>query len=310
MAGKTTLDVLRRRVREAPHVNTVLGDPTLFNKNQEAVTRNRTFHFYGYLTEYVARMLTAGFLDQRFKTADATQNLEFPRVLKVAMFFLGNGWRFNAWLTGNDQVGLGKDIWKRMIELLTAEKSDYADRIRAALKGIHLSHSVERLADVPHEKAAVAFGLLKEARKTRNPDSEAGTAGILGWETRVDGTKPIPWFAMYNTRDGGPPTPVTGGGPSDVLIFGEELSTKTAAEIDTPWYRDFPSSPSLDWHDSAPKLPLRLEPPFELDPNLNMTRGGLKRRCMPTGSQSWFAKGPYEVMLEELFRPKLKTIGG
>jgi hypothetical protein len=310
MAGKTTLDVLRRRVREAPHVNTVLSDPTLFNKNQEAVTRNRTFHFYGYLTEYVARMLAAGFLDQQFKIVDAAQNLEFPRELKIAMFFLGNGWRFHAWLTGNDQAGPGKDIWKRMMELLTAEKSEYADRVRAALKGARLSHTVERLAEVPHEKAAVAFGLLKEARKTRNPDREAGTSGILGWETRVDGTTPIPWFAMYNPKAGGPPAPATSSGPSDVVVFGEEPSAGGAGEIETPWYRELPASPSLDWHDTAPKLPLNLEPPFELDPNLNMTRGALKRGCMPTGSQRWFAKGPYEVMLEELFRPKLKTIGG
>lgn len=309
LAGKTTLDVLRRRVREAPHLNTVLGDPTLFNKNQDAVTRNRTFHFYGYLTEYVARMLAAGFLDQRFKMADATQTLEFPRVLKIAFYFLGNGWRFNAWLAGNDQVGPGKDIWKRMMELLTAEKSAYADRIRAALKGARLSHTTERLSDVPHEKAAVAFGLLRDARKARNQDREAGTAGILGWETRIDGTRPIPWFAMYNTKESGPPALVAGSAANEV-VFGEAPSAAGDDEIDAPWYRDFPSSPSLDWHDTEPRLPMKLEPPFELDPNLNMTRGPLKRGCMPTGHQNWFVKGPYEVMLEELFRPKLKTIGG
>jgi hypothetical protein len=308
LAGKTTLDVLRRRVREAPHLNTVLGDPTLFNKNQDAVTRNRTFHFYGYLTEYVARMLAAGFLDQRFKMADATQSLEFPRVLKIAFYFLGNGWRFNAWLAGGDQVGPGKDIWKRMMELLTAEKSEYADRIRAALKGARLSHSTEQLTDVPHEKAAVAFGLLREARKTRTPDSEAGTSGILGWETRIDGTRPIPWFAMYNTKESGPPALTAGPGGNEI-VFGETPSAAGDGEIDAPWYRDFPSSPSLDWLDTEPRLPIRLESPFELDKGLNMTRRHLKSECMPTGQQNWFAKGPYEVMLEELFRPKLKTIG-
>lgn len=309
LAGKTTLDVLRRRVREAPHLNTVLGDPTLFNKNQEAVTRNRTFHFYGYLTEYVARMLAAGFLDQRFKTADAAQNLEFPRALKIAFYFLGNGWRFHTWLAGNDQAGPGKDIWKRMMELITAERSEYADRIRAALKGARLSHTTEKLSDVPHEKAAVAFGLLKEFRRARSQDRETGTAGILGWETRVDGTRQIPWFAMYDTKESGPPAPVSGSA-ADEVVFGETSPSAGSGDIDTPWYRDFPSSPSLDWQDTEPRLPLKLEPPFELDPNLNMTRGPLKRGCMPTGNQNWFVKGPYEVMLEELFRPRLKTIGG
>jgi len=296
-------------VREAPHLNTVLGDPTLFNKNQDAVTRNRTFHFYGYLTEYVARMLAAGFLDQRFKTADAAQNLEFPRVLKIAFYFLGNGWRFHTWLASNEQAGPGKDIWKRMMELITAERSEYADRIRAALRGARLSHTTERLSDVPHEKAAVAFGLLKEFRKPRSPDRETGTAGILGWETRIDGTRPIPWFAMYNTKESGPPAPLSGSAANEI-VFGETSPSAGNGDIDMPWYRDFSSSPSLDWHDTEPRLPLKLEPPFELDPNLNMTRGPLKRGCMPAGNQNWFVKGPYEVMLEELFRPKLKTIGG
>jgi hypothetical protein len=198
------------------------------------------------------------------------------------------------------------------MELLTAEKSEYADRIRAALKGARLSHETGPLRDVPHEKAAVAFGLLKEAteaKKIRDADSKAGTFGILGWETRVDGIKHIPWFAMYKTNENGPPIPTTGPGSNEV-VFGEAPTGAGDGEIDTPWYRDFPSSPSLDWHDTEPKLPLKLEPPFELDKNLNMTRGPLKRGCMPTGNRNWFMKGPYEVMLEELFRPKLKTIGG
>lgn len=310
LAGKTTLDVLRRRVREAPSINTVLGDPALFNKNQESITRNRTFHFYGYVTEYVARMLAAGFLDQRFKIQGAGDQFEFPRELKIALFFLGNGWHFNTWLSGNDHVGLGKDIWKRMQDLLIQEKSEYADQIRALLKGARFSHTVERLAEVPHGKAAVAYGLLKAARSSSGPKTETRSAGILGWETRVDGVKPIPWFAMYDPHAGGPPALAAAGGSGDEFIFGEDPSTATGAGPDAPWYREFPASPSLDWHDTAPKLALKLEPPFELDPNLNMTRGALKRGCMPTGSQSWFARGPYEVMLEELFRPKLKTIGG
>ncbi len=303
LAGKTTLDVLRRRVREAPHVKAVLGDPTLFNKHQEAVTRNRTFHFYGYLTEYIARMLAAGFLDQRFTTEGALK-LEFPRELKVAFYFLGNGWRFNDWLTGNDQAALGRDIWRRMMELLTAEQTAYAEQIRAALHGALMSHSVERPVGIPHDKASVAFGLLRKTQKATEP--KAYTLGILGWETKVDGTRPIPWFAMSGSKDGAVPAP--GQPPGGPETFGGAGPAR--GELETPWYDEFPSSPSLDWHDTAPRLPLKLEAPFELDPNLNMTRGPLKRGCMPVGQKTWLARGPYEVMLEDLFRTKLKTIGG
>src|ERR1700679_3018498 len=48
LAGKTTLDGLRRRVRESTSAKDVLGDPTLFKKTFEAVIEKRTRHFYGY----------------------------------------------------------------------------------------------------------------------------------------------------------------------------------------------------------------------------------------------------------------------
>lgn len=318
LAGKATLDVLRRRVRESRSANDVLGDPTLFNKLQDGVRHNRTLHFYGYLVEYVARILAAGFLDQRFKVEGANGEREFPKQMKIALFLLGNGWRFHSLLSDEYKASMANDVWKRLMELLKGEKSAYGDEIRKAISGIRLSQKAEELKDVPHEKAAVAMGLLKpEGRVEKDPDRGSRTRGILGWNTRVDGTREIPWFVMYDTSLARPPAPHAAGGKKGneneaVLSFGDEPAAATAAMgPDTPWYESLPASPSLDWHDSAPRLPVTLEPPFELDENLNMTRGALKRQCViPGRAGDWFVRGPYEVMLEELFKKKLRTIGG
>ena len=316
LAGKTTMDVLRRRVREARGAKDVLGDPTLFSKQQEGVRRNRTVHFYGYLVEYLARLLAAGFLDQRFKTEDGSGKRIFPPSMRIALFFLGNGWRFNVVSADNYKAALANDIWNRLLELLGNESSPYADQIRESLEGIDLTQNPEELHGVPHEKAPVAVGLLKpEAKVDKDADKGAPLCSILGWTTRVDGTREIPWFAMYSTAVPGPPSPY---GPSAAnaeksvkLSFGKPgASSSTSAGPPVPWYDALPLSPSVDWKDAAPKFPGTLESPFELDPNLNLTRGALKRECIRTERAGWFVKGPYEVLLESLFRKKLRTMGG
>ena len=318
LAGKATLDVLRRRVRESRSANDVLGDPILFNQLQNGVRHNRTVHFYGYLVEYVARLLAAGFLDQRFKVENAAGEREFPKQMKIALFLLGNGWRFHALLSDEYKTSLANDIWKRLMDLLKGEKSVYADEIRKSIAGIRLSQKAEELKDVPHEKAAVAMGLLKAGGRVveKDPDRHARTRGILGWTTRVDGTREIPWFATYDTSLARPPAPHAAMGKKGsenetVLGFGDEPAETAAMGPGTPWYDNLPASPSLDWHDSPPRLPVTLEAPFDLDDNLNMTRGALKRQCVVVGrAGDWFVRGPYEVMLEELFKKKLRTIGG
>ncbi len=321
LVGNATFDVLRRRVRESRSARDVLGDPTLFNKLQDGVRRNRTVHFYGYLVEYVARMLAAGFLDQRFKIEGGDGERTFPRQVKIALFLLGNGWRFQALLADDYKSTLADDVWKRLMELLKAEKSPYADQIRKELSGIKLAQKAEDLKDVPHEKAAVAMGLLKpeargDGRGDKDPDRAARQRGLLGWTTRVDGVRDVPWFAMYDTTLGRPPAPSATGATrasehEAVLSFDDAPTGAAAMGPETPWYDNLPPSPSLDWQDAAPRIPVSLEQPFELDENLNMTRGALKRQCVAQGRNSgWFVRGPYEVMLEELFKKKLRTIGG
>jgi len=311
LAGSTTVDVLRRRVREAINVSEVFGDSTLFDTAKLAVTRNRTTHFYGYVVEYIARLLAAGFLDQRFKLEDQEGDRRFPDKLVIAMYLLGNGWRFDGWLFPDFHQALVDTVFKRMMQLVMEEKGEYAEEIRSQLANTKVRPRVKELQEIPHEKAAVAIGLLTEEARRQVPTTPAGgESGILGWTTTVNGNLEVPWFATYD-RSGPnrPPAPTAGERTAEVeYSFGG--STETAADNgpETPWYQDL-HNPSLDWDKTPPRFPTEIESPFDLDANLDRTRGTLRSRCADKGNR-WFTKGPYEVLLEKLFASALRTIGG
>ena len=316
LAGNTTIDMLRRRVREASRVNDVYGDTTLFDKYKLEVTRNRTTHFYGYMVEYIARTLAAGFLDQRFKIAKTGGERRFPERLVVAVYLLGNGWRFDEWRYPDYQKALVEEMFKRMTELLLGEQGEYAEEIREQLADTGIVPLVKELKSSPHEKAAVAIGLLsKQAQLRTEATPRTAEAGILGWSTMVDGSREVPWFASYDRSGGNAPPPPNKplGGSADTIDTIRISNKSPTPEADvgpqTPWYRDL-SQPSLDWtRDSSPAFPIALESPFDLDRNLDHTRGLLRRECIKRGDH-WFCKGPYEVMLESLFAPSLRKIGG
>ena len=138
LASGATVDMLRRRVREARHINEVLGDGTLLAKRQEKVRGNRTLQFYGYLVEFVARTVAAGFLDQRFMIVNSAGEHVFPSELRVAVFLLGNGWRFYGSLAEDFTTSISGDIQKRVETLVGEEKGPYAEAILQRLAGTEM----------------------------------------------------------------------------------------------------------------------------------------------------------------------------
>ena len=146
---------------------------------------------------------------------------------------------------------------------------------------------------------------------------EEPQASILGWNTRIDDGKEVPWFAMYTKRTYEPPAlrDEEGGGKVRRTVWGQpqtassDDSAEKGRRIPTPWYTPLPQNPAFDWRNSPPRMPTYLISPFEHDENLNLTRGALKRQCHQSGFR-WFRRGPYEVMLEDLLRKKLREIGG
>ncbi|MCC6649129.1 MAG: hypothetical protein IT374_26615 [Polyangiaceae bacterium] len=210
LAGKTTIDVLRRRVRESTTAKEVLGDPTLFKATFSSVVEKRTRHFYGYLLEYVARLLAAGFLDQRFHCVGA----EGKKEATIAFYFLGNGWRFSGVSGPGFETVLAQQVFDRMMELLKSERTEYAKGVRRSMptpdRLRHVVGAMGRGGGVPHPKAAVALGVLAGQSRGQASMGEP-RSGILGWTTKVDGAE-IPWFVRY--QQGAMPSSPGGTGPA------------------------------------------------------------------------------------------------
>ncbi len=208
LAGRTTIDVLRRRVRESTTAKEVLGDPTLFKATFSSVVERRTRHFYGYLLEYVARLLAAGFLDQRFQCVGP----EGKKEATIAFYFLGNGWRFSGVSGPGFETVLAQQIFDRMMELLKSERTEYARGVRKIMptpdRLRHVVGTTRAGGGVPHPKAAVALGVLGGQSRGQAGASEP-RSGILGWTTKVDGVE-IPWFVRY--QEGAMPSAPGGSG--------------------------------------------------------------------------------------------------
>ena len=301
LVGANTVDVLRRRVRECTNASEVLSDPTLFNSGQELKTRKRTRHFYAYLIEYVARIVAAGIFDLRFQRQVSGAST-FPEELAVAFFILGNGWGFFNDEAVEIPTLLCDAIFRRVGVLLKSEAGDHAKQVRAQLKGVRIDKRVGILRDLPrnHPKAAVAFGVLVAGEVRHKTHTRAG---VLGWNTLV-GREEIPWYARYTRSGVVPARALTSAGSDDgVIVIDDEPDSSTGGQR---WYKPIPAGTRLDWGEAGPALPDDLIGPFDLDANLNSSRGDLQRQC-PSG-EGWFRKGPYEVMLEVLLKPRLGEI--
>ncbi len=305
LAGKVTVDVLRRRVRESRNAREVLADPTLFNRTYERVVTLRTRHFYGYIVEYAARLLAAGVLDQRFRE-QRDGVLKAPPELKFGFFFLGNGWGFASPAASDVHIALSEQIFQRVVSLLKSEKDEYATQVK---KGIGVTFMVGRFKQgtVPHPKSAVALGVLRSLGGADPKGVARSRSGIVGWTTRAD-ERSVPWFARYSREgSGGPVPPNAASGPIRQVISLDDDAPAPAPGLSTPWYLALPESARLNWENVPPNLPDTLQQPFELDPDLNDTRAKLRKRCA-INEAGFFSEGAYEVMLEELFGPKIGEI--
>ena len=295
MNSNASVDALHRKVREASSTRDVIGDATLFNRAWLKVTEKRIASFYNYLTEYVARLVAAGLIERRFGPVDEG--------IRFGFFFLGNGWGFASQITEGDFASmLAERTFKRARLLLGQDKSEQAAALKKDLKPSALTMEVGRLDGVPHPKAAVAYGLLKEAGARRAYRSSGGGTrrGIVGVTTKVGRREvPVPWFAYYSTSDNGPP-------PATLPEAGDDWANLEKAH---PFYAAIPPDAQLDWPNPEPAWPDDLEGPLELDERLNHTRGPMREGCKLDKNNRWFAQGPYEVLLERLFKPKLAEIG-
>lgn len=297
--------LLDRRLREVRSCRDVLRDDTLFKPRWSRVLLRRTQAFYGYLVEYVARLLAAGILDQRFALPEPTgAGVVFPSRFRFVFFLLGNGWSFAQHVFEKDvRSHLERTILQRVLTLVGEAPGPYAEAIRMLLQN---EPELGRgdLQDVPHLKSAVALGLLRSLAMPGATSAVAERAAIVGLDTRV-GEHTIPWFARYSARDVGPSPP---GVTQPAMSWRGSVTANAAGPLATPWYRAVSPGAKVNLPLHAPDFPLDLLSPFEPPDALGSVRNELQQECAFERNGGWFAKGSYEIILERMLRGRLREV--
>ena len=282
LAAESGIGRLRRQVRESKSIRDVTRNFDFFNSRFQEVLRNRTRHFYYYMLEYVARMVAAAVIERM-----AFRSGRMEKRLNVALYFLGNGWGFGSELD-EDMTGLFRTVLSRRVRKILEDEASAGAFTAEGTKPneVEFSFEVMKMSGVKHTKATVAMGLLRSTSPGSGQMEEdtRGRIGIVGYTTVVkheDRTREIPWFRL--TGKDIPPA---------------------EAEVD--------SRAMLDWEDNArPGFDTGIATPAQMDRGFNHTRPPLLRECrQKLDDYRWLQASPFEVMLEELFRRKIGSIGG
>lgn len=207
-------DELRRRVRETPRVSELRDNPQVFKSGAVSAIKARTFHFYVYVVEYVARMLAAAALDGLLTVEGSQDSQEYwdpapiasrspgkPTAYRVAVMFLGNGWGFMEFETANWREALRDLIRRRLRRILETEPMTAKVRDASGASPLDLTFDFPETklpGTLHHPKQAVAFGLLTSAQgKGVTLD---GKIGLVGWTTNVNnGHGQVEWFRRFGT---------------------------------------------------------------------------------------------------------------
>jgi hypothetical protein len=282
------LSKFRRMIREVGQVTELMRMGTVFHPRKTNLINAKIFYFYSYLMEFIARLLAAHIITGEWAKGLTDKEKEEAKQngYLVALYPLGNGWGFGHFIDPRyaRDVFSGKlmDRANQILEEAIQKGVASQDIPRLIVKGQDL-----RIAD---PKSAVAFGLLKETSHTageKEKEEDWSFRTIVGWTTRVGKTRKIPWFLPITDR----------ANPKlDELLKDQE---------------PLPPNPILDCpEDEWPLFPERLPTPHLLDPGLNETRRHLldpSRGCIQTG-KDWFVQSPFHILLEKLFKPKLKRL--
>lgn len=278
-----SLNAFRRMIRESG-VTEMLKKGRGFQPRQERV-RAKTFYFYGYLMEFLARMLAAHIISGEWTEKMSAEQEEQTRQqgYHVELYPLGNGWGFGQIFDSQYAISsFAGDLSKRANEILIAAKQ----KIEPPPDLPQVIVKVPEGFGKDDPKEAVVFGLLKskssEFRQRLEPGWQYRT--IVGQTTKVGPTRVVPWYRPVDDRA----TLLDDGKNADGM---GELPNASL------------TCPPDEWPDFIAKLAT----PHQLDPGLNKTSNALQT-CLFMSSK-WFHQSPFHVILEKLIKPKLKELG-
>jgi hypothetical protein len=272
----------RRWIRETGDLGALQRMGTIFDSRREPAMVHKTQYFYGYLREYLARILAAHIVTGEWQGLGPRDGKEIRRDEKeieiirkegyyIALYPLGNGWGFGSLLHPLYATRLADQLQQRteaiLREVLGDKRGDFPE-IRVV---------AQTLPRETHPKAAVAQGILKAAEIRKIDSFGMPLRTILGWTVQAGRIRRIPW---HRETDGFSVPP------------GEE-PIKAGYILDCP-------------PDEPPRFPSDLDGPYDIDPELKQTRQTLNRECLR--GREWFIRTPLQVFMESLFKPHLERV--
>lgn len=272
----TSISGFRRLIREKADVKDLVRIGNVFDPHRSGAMNAKTSYFYGYLMEFLSRLLAAHIITGEYQSGMTQDEIEYVKQHKypVALYALGNGWGFGHLFDPAYAKALfAPDLTKRANEIIEGAPQR---------EGIDALPRIE--VEVPDgfagsdPKAAVVFGLLKggnEVGERREVEWDFRT--IVGCTTTVGSTRTVPWYLPISNLSNRPP---------------ENTDELPRATLDCP-------------KDEWPEFDSKLMTPHELDPGLNQVRSELTK-CIQSGHR-WFVQSPLHVLMERVFKPNLKV---
>jgi hypothetical protein len=276
-----SINAFRRMVREVGQVEELFKTGRGFQPRQERIHAT-TFYFYGYLLEFLSRMLAAHMITGEWteKLSEEQKKQILQEGYQVELYPLGNGWGFGRLFDAEyAKRAFAVDLADRTAKILEEAKVELK---RQDIPKVNVGVP-EGFGD-NDPKEAVVFGLLKAKMEFRQRvDVNWQYRTIVGYTTKVGPTRSVPWYRPVDDRamllEGGKVTDGEGELPNASL-----------------------TCPPNEW----PGFHGKLFAPHDLDPGLNRTSNDLQT-CLRMSSK-WFHQSPFHIILEKLIKPKLKEI--
>ena len=271
-----SVNTFRRLIREKD-VRKLLNDGRAFEHKPERINA-KTFYFYAYLQEFLARLLAAHIVSGEWteNLSEADQSQVRLEGYSIELYPLGNGWGFGHLF---DPV-YAKEVFSKDLTKHTNEILEEAEQKGPTAPLPRVSVRVPEGFDNEDPKSAVVFGLLRGgSERDKRKDEGWVFRTVVGCTTRVGPTRLVPWYRPITNLASREPEGESEGLPIASL-----------------------TCPPNEW----PAFKSELPTPHDLDPGLNKTGNDLAK-CIKVGNK-WFSQSPLHVLMEKLIRPKLKEI--
>jgi hypothetical protein len=284
----TSLSTFRRLIREVGNVKELMQRGNVFHPNKATPIENKTDYFYGYLLEFLARLLAAHIITGGWqdKLSEGEQAQVLEQGYRIALYALGNGWGFGELFDPDYARSVfAKELTERTNEILgEAAKKEPEKTFPRVIARVPRGFGERDDLGEYDPKRAVVFGLLEGGHATDEKAEEWTFKTIVGCTTKVGATRVVPWYFPVTSLSARPLD-----GEVDPLLKGDPLPQ---AALDCP---------QEEWPSFHRKLPA----PHELDHDLNRVRNDLSK-CL--ANKNWFVQSPFHVLLEKLIKPKLKEM--